>query len=223
MTKTYIKEIFSSIQGEGLYIGEIQTFIRFCKCNLNCKYCDTDFKKDKNSTEYTPDELAQYILHTEIPTISLTGGEPLLETEFLSEFLPLIKSHKKIYLETNGTLPHELSKIIKFIDVISADIKLKSVTNQKNQFSLNDEFFDIAKEKDCFIKVVFDENIEKQEISEVIRIAKSHNLPIILQPKMIKNKFATNSDKLLEIFKIFHTIYPNSRLIPQMHKYLNIM
>jgi len=37
-----IAEIFSSIQGEGLYVGRRQIFIRFCGCNLNCRYCDTE-------------------------------------------------------------------------------------------------------------------------------------------------------------------------------------
>ncbi len=37
-----IAEIFSSIQGEGVYVGRRQIFIRFCGCNLNCRYCDTE-------------------------------------------------------------------------------------------------------------------------------------------------------------------------------------
>ena len=46
-----IKEIFTSIQGEGLYIGQKQIFVRFSRCNLSCAYCDTDFYS-KNS--YSP-------------------------------------------------------------------------------------------------------------------------------------------------------------------------
>ena len=36
-----IVEIFSSIQGEGLLVGERQVFVRFGGCNLECAYCDT--------------------------------------------------------------------------------------------------------------------------------------------------------------------------------------
>ena len=223
MSNAYIKEFFSSVQGEGLYVGEMQIFIRFCSCNLCCKYCDTDFKKDKKTKLYSPDELAQSILHTPVKTVSLTGGEPLMEVKFLMDFLPLIKKHKTIYLETNGTLTNELTMILKYVDVISADIKLKSVTKQENQFEINDEFMSLAKNKECFIKVVYDENITKEEISEVIRIAGNHNLPIILQPMMTKNIFASDINKLVEIYKIFYTLYKNTRLIPQMHKFMKIM
>ena len=223
MNKAYVKEIFTSVQGEGLYLGEMQIFVRFCRCNLNCKYCDTDFKKDNKTLLYTPQKLASEILHNEVQTVSLTGGEPLMETEFLLEFLPLIKKQKKIYLETNGTMLNQLSAVIDNVDVISADIKLQSATKQKNQFFINDEFMSIAKKKECFIKVVFDEKIEKEEISKVTQIAKKHDLPIILQPKMIKNKFSCDTKKLIEIYKIFYTLYSKTRLIPQIHKFLKIM
>ena len=49
-----ISEIFVSIQGEGLYAGQKQVFVRFAGCNLwtgreedrasaVCRFCDTDF------------------------------------------------------------------------------------------------------------------------------------------------------------------------------------
>ena len=191
--ETYIKEIFSSVQGEGLYVGEMQIFVRFCNCNLNCKYCDTKFKKDNFTKRYSAQELAEIILHNETETVSLTGGEPLIENKFLREFLPLIKNHKKIYLETNGTLTNELVSVIDYIDVIAADIKLESVTTQENQFEINDEFLSVAKQKDCFIKVVYDENVTKNEISNVVNIAQKHDMPVILQPVMNKNVFTSET------------------------------
>ena len=36
-----IVELFSSLQGEGLLVGERQVFVRFAGCNLECAYCDT--------------------------------------------------------------------------------------------------------------------------------------------------------------------------------------
>ena len=51
-----IKEIFTSIQGEGSYVGYKQLFIRLCGCNLNCAYCDTDYTVN-DAKEYSIDEL----------------------------------------------------------------------------------------------------------------------------------------------------------------------
>ena len=78
-------------------------------------------------------------------------------------------------------------------------------------------------EKEAFIKVVFDENIKKNEIISVTKIAQKHDLPLILQPMMRKNKFASDTKKLVEIFNIFYSQYRNTRLIPQMHKFLKVL
>ena len=40
-TEAHLFEVFSSIQGEGLYIGDRQIFVRFLMCNLSCAYCDS--------------------------------------------------------------------------------------------------------------------------------------------------------------------------------------
>lgn len=128
---TKVKEIFASIQGEGPVVGYKQLFIRFCDCNLRCRYCDTDFNIN-DSLEYSPAQLFEkittdYDLET-FHSISLTGGEPLLSVAFLQEFLPLVYGKTKIYLETNATLGENLEKIKGYIDIISADIKLESST-----------------------------------------------------------------------------------------------
>ena len=94
MSKANIREIFISVQGEGPYVGQRQLFIRFCGCNLNCRYCDTDFELSK-STEYTPIQLIEKVNeYGKNLVLSLTGGEPLVSSEFLSEFLPLAKKKR---------------------------------------------------------------------------------------------------------------------------------
>ncbi len=219
MQKSLIKEIFTSIQGEGPYVGEKHIFVRFLGCNLNCKFCDTDFSP-LNSSEYTTQSLFNYLKPIDCTTISFTGGEPLLSSEFLVEFLGNYKEklNKKIYLETNGTLYKELEKIVDFVDIIALDIKLQSATGQKNRFLDNLQFLEIAKKKENFIKIVFDENITDDEIKEVIKIAKKFNSLIILQPKM---PLSSQLD-VLQVFDKFYQNYKNIRLIIQTHKFLNI-
>lgn len=237
-----IKEIFSSIQGEGLFVGTNQIFIRFCACNLNCSYCDTDFYpgniNDKNTFfEFTPDELTEYLeknynLNT-IHSISLTGGEPLIWAEFLKEFLQ--KPDTKFYLETNATITDNLESTLPLISIIAGDIKLPSCSGIKNSFELHEKFFDKVSKStgkeglkfsktnnNLFVKVVFDDKITDEEISKTVELAKKYNILLILQPRMVKDKPVINSEYMLTVFDKFVTQYQDTRLIPQVHKFINV-
>lgn len=220
--ETKINEIFSSIQGEGPVVGYKQLFIRFCGCNLNCQYCDTEFHDGKI---FTPAELfnvieSEYDLST-FHSISLTGGEPLLSSEFIAEFVPLIKGKTKVYLETNATLASELEKVKDYIDIIAADIKLKSSTGL-DTIALHKNFFEVCKNIDTFAKIVFDENITEDEIITCVNLARTYNIELILQPKMIDDKITVSSDFCNNLVEKFTKLYPNTRLIPQTHKFINV-
>jgi len=220
--KTQINEIFPSIQGEGSVVGYKQLFIRFCRCNLNCRYCDTEYKTGKS---YTPDELyneitSNYDLKT-FHSISLTGGEPLLETDFLVEFLPKFNNQTKIYLETNATCAVELEKIKKYIDIIAADIKLQSGTGF-NTLMLHEKFFEKCTGIKTFAKVVFNSNITDNEITAVTELAEKFNIPLILQPEMNGGKMCVTSSFCTEILDKFLQRYHDVRLIPQVHKFIDV-
>ncbi|MBP7211526.1 7-carboxy-7-deazaguanine synthase QueE [bacterium] len=217
-----IREIFTSLQGEGPYVGVKQLFIRFCGCNLDCEYCDTE-EMDNKILKFNAKHLRTYIEQFDVNTvhsISLTGGEPLLWTDFLKEFLPLTDT--KIYLETNSTLPKELEKIIKYINIISADIKLPSSSKVENSFELHDDFFKTATKynTDLFAKIVFDENITEDEIAKSAKLAKTYKFPIILQPKTVNEQLNIDYEIISKIFNKFLSYGIDVRVIPQVHKFL---
>lgn len=240
--KAKIKEIFSSVQGEGPYIGCKQIFIRFCACNLNCYYCDTDFYpsniNDKNTFfEFTPDELVNYLKSNfdmdSTHSISLTGGEPLIWVEFLKDFMP--KLDIKYYLETNGTIDDNAKIILPFTDIVAGDVKLPSCSGIENSFELHDKFYkevSLAAGKNgvkfsvdnnnFFAKIVFDDNITEEEITKTLDLAKKYKFEIILQPRMIEDKLSVNSEFLMKIFEKFVREYKYTRLIPQVHKFINV-
>lgn len=226
VTEAKIKEIFESIQGEGSVVGYRQLFIRFCGCNLACEYCDTDFD-GKNSAAFSPKELADKIKSNYdlkyFHSVSLTGGEPLLYADFISDFIDEIKkfSDIKIYLETNATLTDELLKIKDKIDIISADIKLPSSTG-KDTFRLHEAFIQNCADCETFAKIVFDENITDDEITECVKIAKLSDIELILQPRMNRDYLTVDAGFCLEILNKFLKNYPKVRLIPQTHKFLNV-
>lgn len=221
MNSIKIKEIFESIQGEGPYVGYKQLFIRFCNCNLKCNYCDTDFLAEENYLEYTPCDLAQIVnKHRTIHSVSLTGGEPLLSVEFLKDFLPMVNS--KVYLETNATLADKLLEIKTFIDIISADIKLESASGIKNSYKFHDEFFKNCSGVETFAKIVFNEKISDEEIQQCCSLGNRYGIELILQPEMIEDNMSVSSQFAQKTLNLFLDKYKNVRLIPQVHKFLNV-
>lgn len=216
-----IKEIFTSIQGEGPYVGYKQLFIRLCGCNLKCSYCDTDYTYDLGK-EYTLDEIINICnSNSDCHSISLTGGEPLLNID-------LIKNLKNnitlpLYLETNGTLPQNLGEVIDCVSYISADIKLPSATGLKPLWDEHEEFLKIASQKEVFAKVVFDNNINDFEIHKITHLCKKYDIELILQPMMKANSLSISADFMQSILNKCIKIHYKTRLIPQVHKFINVI
>ena len=103
-------------------------------CPLRCAYCLNPYSWDQSvePKSYTVDELYNEVKRDNIYFLStggglvFGGGEPLLHSAFLSELIPMINA--PVMLETNGTLPDRLERVIDLIDIISMDIKLPQMT-----------------------------------------------------------------------------------------------
>ncbi|MDO5306828.1 MAG: hypothetical protein Q4E83_03620, partial [bacterium] len=89
-------------------------------------------------------------------------------------------------------------------------------------FEIHDEFFEIAKGKNLFAKVVFDENITSEEILKTCSLCKKYGIELILQPKMDGEILKLEKNCIENIFLEFAKLYSRTRLIPQMHKFLNL-
>ncbi len=105
--KYKVAEIFTSINGEGQRAGELAVFVRFTGCNLQCSYCDTAWANTKAAPYHymTETEIAEYVRRAGVRNVTLTGGEPLLQTELhelLKELAGLPQLRTEI--ETNGSV-----------------------------------------------------------------------------------------------------------------------
>ncbi|RPJ53565.1 MAG: radical SAM protein, partial [Methanobacteriota archaeon] len=97
-------EIFPSIQGEGRGQGLVTTFVRLAGCNLRCRWCDTRYAWD-GGEEMSVDAVAAAVRDLGIRRICITGGEPLLQGDELSQLLAILAEEKyEIEIETNGTI-----------------------------------------------------------------------------------------------------------------------
>lgn len=228
-TQTEISEIFSSLQGEGPYLGVKQIFVRFGRCNMHCGYCDELEKmKEEKFTNYSLDHLLNSIDEFEIEkgphhSISLTGGEPLFYTSFLRNLLPKLKEKGlTTYLETNGTLPKELARVINWLDIVAMDFKPPSSTGDRDFSKEHEDFLKIAIQKETFVKVVVTPTTLAQDIECCVEILKNVNpkIPFIFQP--LSTPFGIDSDSMRLIqthfFDIARQHLLDVRVIPQLHK-----
>ncbi|MEK7812170.1 MAG: 7-carboxy-7-deazaguanine synthase QueE [Candidatus Desantisbacteria bacterium] len=227
--KGYMVEVFKAIQGEGLWIGEQQIFLRLAGCNLSCKYCDTDYALNvptqyRVDNEYynNPVTMSEtiYLINgygSPLSTVSITGGEPLLQDSYLKMLLPILKKQgHRVYLETNATLPKQLTTILEWVDIVSADIKLPSFTGKDNIPEEHQEFLHIAREKNLFVKVVVTDETVMDEIAMAVDVIMGvdRNIPLIIQPDM-KMKA---TERLLRFHDYALARLSNVRVIPQVHK-----
>jgi 7-carboxy-7-deazaguanine synthase len=217
--KGRINEVFHSLQGEGLYAGEPQVFVRLYGCNLNCSYCDTPLRGFK---EYEPQELFEQIKSYKEPvhSVAFTGGEPLLQKDFLQEVMRLTtEAGYKNYLETNGTLFFELRDVIDHVHIVAMDLKLSSSTGMGNLWWMHRKFLQIASRKEVFLKAIVCEATLDEDFCEALGLIKEV-LPgsvLVLQP----NNFQYGTllaEKLVSYRKLGLEQGVEVRVIPQMHK-----
>ncbi len=195
--------MFTSIQGEGIYIGVPMFFVRLTRCNLRCEWCDTEYAFYEGE-EMSIDSIVKKVEESGMKWVCITGGEPLLQEEVYKLIDILLRKDYKILLETNGSilidkLPTEENL------VISLDIKTPS---SKMERTMRFENLNYLGPKDFVKFVIMDEGdfeyakkiIEKYEIDK----------EIIFQPVG-----GTNLRWLAE--KVVEEKL-NVRVLPQLHK-----
>jgi 7-carboxy-7-deazaguanine synthase len=95
-----INEIFYSIEGEGLRVGQPTTFVRLARCNLRCAFCDTEFD---SFSEMDLQEIVAEVGRHPTPWVCFTGGEPLGQN--LAPLARLLKEKGyQLHIETNGVV-----------------------------------------------------------------------------------------------------------------------
>ena len=224
-----ILEIFHSIQGEGRYAGVPQVFVRLFECNMHCVWCDTPGSIGDGKREYKEMSLEDVVAQVNdnfdnAHSVSITGGEPLLQKDFLKSLChDLHREGKKIYLDTNGTLPEALAEIINGIDIIAMDIKLPSSTKQRSFWAEHKEFLQIARRKEVFIKAVISLDTKKEDIIKAAKLVAAIDPEIlfILQPNYLDMKKGIIEDCVV-YQKSCAKILKDVRILPQVHKFMKI-
>lgn len=141
--KVHSIESFGTVDGPGI------RFVLFLQgCHLKCKYCHNRDTWDINGGEYKSlEEIYTKIIKYKNyihPNggITVTGGEPLLQTKFLIElFEKLKKENIHTCIDTSGmvTLTNDIKYLLSLTDLILLDIKHINTEKCKKLVGFNNE------------------------------------------------------------------------------------
>ena len=237
----YISEIFNSIQGEGLYAGTRQVFVRFAKCQLHCAYCDTPQSRDvteqcrvyrgkddfyfvKNPVDKNKlEEIIGNLWSPSTKHVSLTGGEPLIHADFIST----LDLEYPLYLETNSGLPEKARKLKDIIAIASCDIKLPEHNSTDNYSELlKNELETVALFNNSamtFVKIIVLPETTRQSISSAVEGLASidRDIPLILQP--VTADRAVPEELLFALMDFAGEKLKDVRAIPQTHRLMGLL
>ncbi len=234
-----ICEIFCSVQGEGPYVGVRQAFVRFTGCNLHCSYCDTPVTiPDQCRFEEVPG--SGVFMHLDNPlciedisrmatsygkvhSVSLTGGEPLMHADLISQLdigIPL-------YLESNMSLPHMAKKLRDKVSYVAGDVKLLS-SSPLSTASMDDDSQHIentiecfrmlkcTKDRECFCKIVVTRDTDPDDVMGVVGAIAGYISCAVLQPVSQKELLPEPGLLIGLQERLLDDI--NTLIIPQTHR-----
>nr|WP_300608294.1 7-carboxy-7-deazaguanine synthase QueE [Methanohalophilus sp.] len=234
MQEANLIEVFCAVQGEGPYVGVRQAFVRFSGCNLNCSYCDTPVAPPGSCKYESPSKPISF-LHVKNPmgpasvdkliesydkihSVSLTGGEPLLNADFISA----LSTDVPLYLESNMTLPDMARKVKDKVSYVSGDVKLDpGLPEDELELHLKNTIkcFSILRNtdcRDCFCKVVVTSKTSMDDLILIIEDIHRYLSCVILQPVTQEHMAASPSFLLDCQYRLLDIV--DTRIIPQTHK-----
>jgi len=187
-----ISEIFYSIEGEGIEIGRPEIFIRLAGCNLKCIWCDTKYAL-QNGKEMSDKEIVEEVRKYPCKSVSITGGEPLLQKKELVELVKQLKSLGYwIQINTNGTIFDK--GIFSSVDLISMDCKCPS-SGMKSDFDVLEKTKKLFDFKTQFKFIISNDEDYNYAKKVVLSLNPSH---VVFQPEWSSREFA---GKLVNLVK----------------------
>ena len=140
-------ETFGTVDGPG-----IRTVVFLNECHLRCIYCHNPEMWCRGDMNTSVDELVEKILHNKEyfgdgGGVTFSGGEPLLQTDFLINVCKKLKEYDiNIALDTAGVGMGNYEELLKYIDLIIFDVKHTTKDGYKKiTQSVSDESFKFLK------------------------------------------------------------------------------
>jgi organic radical activating enzyme len=225
----FVSEIYASVQGEGLFTGERQIFVRLAGCPLRCRFCDTPRSLTaQGHPRMSVDEVIAKIraLGRRVKTVSVTGGEPLVQAPFVAAlFRELKKRGFKTYLETAGIHAAALKRAQRYTDVVSMDIKLPSAVGRQ-YWEEHRAFLKIAGKK-AIVKIVWEAASQLSELKKALALLRARPQPPLLILQVVSPVDAPvrapapqppTADHIADAYALAAAQLPRVLVMSQQHK-----
>ncbi|MDD4973301.1 MAG: 7-carboxy-7-deazaguanine synthase QueE [Bacteriovorax sp.] len=132
ITKHLINSIYRATEGEGVFLGRAQIFVRYQGCAIGCLNCDSkdtwDFSEDMGqSLEMVMEAVHKEGFNGAIKNVSITGGDPLHPSHVphVRALVKLLKE-KKYYVNIEAAGTRVVDEIFDLVDYVSFDFKTPS-------------------------------------------------------------------------------------------------
>lgn len=227
-----IFEVFTSIEGEGVFCGTKTLFVRMAGCPFKCFWCDTEEALPAGSgAEYGIREACALIderLEKHTFKVNFTGGEPLAQHEAVAAMAEHVRSRGvRTYLESSCYDSGRFARVLPHIDLVKVEFK-----------TADSEFVDpgahegavreaaeclrlaLGAGREAYVKVVVSSRTEPSAFADLAgRIFEAGSVSgFAIQPA--HGPAAPPLERLMEFYDLVAPRCAGVRVIPQLHKAL---
>jgi len=230
-----IFEIFTSIEGEGIFYGTKTLFVRLAGCPFTCFYCDTKESLPLDSGKEFSIEDAITEIDSQIQSntfkVNFTGGDPLLQHQAVALLAKNIQDRKiPTYLESSCFDVDRFNHVLPFIDYVKIEFKTREseFVDIKHYEKLISESLkclesSINLQKITYIKIVVSSKTKITDfnnlVENIFKIRNSEKISgFIIQPT-----YGISEPSLEQLMEMYDCVFPKFRdvkIVPQLHKFI---
>ena len=123
-------------------------------------------------------------------------------------------------------LPAQLERVLPWIDIVSADIKLPSNSGEAARWAAHEECLRMSAGRDLYVKMLVDEDTDPAELERGARLVAAVDgaIPVFLQPIADTNdgRLCIQGETLDEFYRRVAACGVDVRVVPQTHKVLGV-
>lgn len=232
--KVRLFEVFTSVEGEGVFYGTKTLFVRLAGCPFTCFYCDTvEALPPDSGDEYDIESACRLIddsLASNTFKVNFTGGDPLLQHQAVAELAKHVQAKRiPTYLESSCFDSDKFNHVLPFIDIVKIEFKTKDseFADAPHYAGLIDNATEclrssIYSKKKTYIKIVVSARTRLDDFAELAGRALAVGADA-LEGFVIQPTYGMQEPSLEQLMRFYDVVYPkfpDVRIVPQLHKFI---